>query len=137
MGNYSLNQKIIFFLLAILLIFEPIVAFSPEDEKSVSSLRGINRFLAEKSSRAAMTCNIYPRVCRVKNSPGPDCCKKKCVNSLTDKFNCGKCGNKCKYSEICCRGKCVNPMFDKKNCGGCSNKCKKGSKCVYGMCSYA
>ncbi|WCJ20212.1 Stigma-specific Stig1 family protein [Euphorbia peplus] len=149
MGNYSLDQpKKIFFilLLSILLAFEAINvnASSSEDENlpnqpsmSMSSLRGVNRFLAENSSRATMTCDKYPRTCRAKGSSGPDCCKKRCVNSLTDKLNCGKCGNKCKFSEICCKGKCVNSMFDEKNCGGCSNKCKKGSQCVYGMCSYA
>ncbi|XAR65675.1 hypothetical protein NMG60_11009861 [Bertholletia excelsa] len=103
---------------------------SPE----ATSLRGVSRLLA---SRAAMTCNKYPRVCHVAGSPGPDCCKKKCVNVKTDRLNCGYCGKKCKYSEICCKGKCVNPRNDKKNCGGCNIKCKKGNICVYGMCSYA
>ncbi|KAJ6397168.1 hypothetical protein OIU77_022082 [Salix suchowensis] len=107
-----------------------------ENEETTSSLRGANRFLAQKV-RAVMTCNNYPRVCRAIGSPGPDCCKKKCVNVMTDRLNCGMCGKKCKYAEICCKGKCVNPKSDKKNCGGCSNKCKKGSACQYGMCSYA
>ncbi|GMI91454.1 hypothetical protein like AT1G11925 [Hibiscus trionum] len=95
-----------------------------------------SRFLAQKR-RGAMTCDKYPRVCRVAGSPGPDCCKKKCVNVTTDWLNCGKCGRKCKYSEICCKGKCVNPMSSKWHCGGCNNGCDKGSKCLYGMCSYA
>ncbi|KAG5246700.1 stigma-specific STIG1 protein [Salix suchowensis] len=108
-----------------------------QSQETTSSLRGANRFLAQKT-RAVMTCNKYPRVCRAKGSPGPDCCKKKCVSVLTDGHvvQCDV-GKKCKYPEICCKGKCVNPMSDKKNCGGCSNKCKKGSACVYGMCSYA
>ncbi|KAI5572607.1 hypothetical protein BDE02_10G023600 [Populus trichocarpa] len=105
-------------------------------QETTSSLRGANRFLAQKT-RAAMTCNKYPRVCRAKGSPGPDCCKKKCVNVLTDRLNCGMCGKKCKYAEICCKGDCVKPMSNKKHCGGCNNKCKKGNACVYGMCSYA
>ncbi|XVE51074.1 hypothetical protein DITRI_Ditri02bG0009400 [Diplodiscus trichospermus] len=102
-----------------------------------TSLRGITgRFLAQKP-RAVMTCNKYPRVCRAAGSPGPDCCKKKCVNVKTDRLNCGMCGKKCKFSEICCSGQCVNPMSHKKHCGGCNNRCDKGSKCLYGMCSYA
>ncbi|XP_010252476.1 PREDICTED: stigma-specific STIG1-like protein 1 [Nelumbo nucifera] len=109
----------------------------PETEQP-SSLRGTSRFLAQaKARRTVMTCNKFPRVCRAKGSPGPDCCKKKCVNVLTDRLNCGMCGRKCKYSQICCKGECVNPLMDKKHCGQCNNKCKKGSKCVYGMCSYA
>ncbi|KAE8736225.1 F-box/RNI/FBD-like domains-containing protein [Hibiscus syriacus] len=95
-----------------------------------------NQFLARKR-RASITCNEYPRVCRVPGSPGTDCCKKRCVNVTKDRLNCGKCGRKCKYSEICCKGKCVNPMSDKRHCGGCNNGCDRGSKCLYGMCSYA
>ena len=101
--------------------------------KSETSLRGISRFLAQKS----LTCDKFPRGCRLKSSKGPDCCKKKCVNVKTDRFNCGMCGYKCKYNEICCKGKCVNLAFDKRHCGGCNNKCKKGQLCVYGMCNYA
>ncbi|KAK2999191.1 hypothetical protein RJ639_023030 [Escallonia herrerae] len=106
-----------------------------EDEKQ-TSLRGSSRFLAQKP-RATMTCDKYPTVCRTKGSPGPDCCKKKCVNVMTDKLNCGVCGKKCKFPEICCKGQCVNPRSNKRHCGGCNNKCKKGSSCKYGMCSYA
>ncbi|KAL2495426.1 Stigma-specific Stig1 family protein [Forsythia ovata] len=107
-----------------------------KDKEPFSSLRGVRRFLAQKS-RVNMTCNKYPRICRIKGSPGPDCCKKKCVHITKDRLNCGKCGNKCKFSEICCKGQCVNPLSNKKHCGGCNNKCKKGNKCIYGMCSYA
>lgn len=103
-------------------------------ETELTPLRGMSRLLA---SRAEMTCNKYPKVCRAKDSPGPDCCKKKCVDMSSDRVNCGKCGRKCKYAEICCKGKCVKPMSDEKNCGSCNNKCRKGSKCLYGMCSYA
>ncbi|KAE9602054.1 putative stigma-specific protein Stig1 [Lupinus albus] len=111
---------------------------SHETEETASSLRGMNRFLAQRNLMAYnMTCDKFPRVCRLKNSPGPDCCKKKCVNVKSDHLNCGMCGYKCKYTEICCKGKCVNTSFDKRNCGGCNKKCKKGAYCVYGMCNYA
>ncbi|KAJ6725227.1 hypothetical protein OIU85_023080 [Salix viminalis] len=103
--------------------------------QTTSSLRGTSRFLAQ--TRAFMTCDKNPKVCRAQGSPGPDCCKKMCVNEKTDRFNCGKCGKKCKYTEICCGGQCVNPMYSKKHCGRCNNKCKKGKACQYGMCSYA
>ncbi|KAK3039656.1 hypothetical protein RJ639_026997 [Escallonia herrerae] len=94
------------------------------------SLRGSNRFLAQKP-RARVTCTstlgcVAPRAAR-----GGDCCRKKCVNVETDRLNCGRCGRKCKYSEICCKGVCVNPRFNKRHCGGCNNKCKKGSSCTY------
>ncbi|KAK3039654.1 hypothetical protein RJ639_026995 [Escallonia herrerae] len=106
------------------------------DDEKQTSLRGSSRFLAQ-NPRASMTCDKYPRVCHTKGSPGPDCCKKRCVNVTTDKLNCGVCGKKCKFSEICCKGQCVNPRSNKKHCGGCNNKCKKRSSCTYGMCSYA
>ncbi|KAK4360432.1 hypothetical protein RND71_019384 [Anisodus tanguticus] len=99
-------------------------------------LRGKGSFLATKPQYVA-TCDKYPRVCATKGSRGPDCCKKQCVNVLNDRSNCGKCGNKCKYSEICCKGRCVNTYDDKRNCGKCNNACKKGSSCSYGMCNYA
>ncbi|KAI3716880.1 hypothetical protein L1987_68092 [Smallanthus sonchifolius] len=102
------------------------------------SLRGASRFLAQHSnSRGLVKCNKNPRLCRAKGSPGPDCCKKKCVNVKTDKQNCGLCGKSCKHGEICCKGKCVNVMTDKRHCGGCNNRCKRGNSCVHGMCSYA
>nr|GMD06952.1 stigma-specific STIG1-like protein 1 [Ipomoea batatas] len=84
--------------------------------------------------RGEYTCDKYPRVCR---GSRPDCCKKQCVNVMSDRLNCGKCGKKCKFSEICCHGDCVNPNVDRRHCGKCNNRCKKGDSCVYGICSYA
>ncbi|XP_059655137.1 stigma-specific STIG1-like protein 1 [Cornus florida] len=112
--------------------------FHFHESQEPSSLRGTARFLAGQGPRATtMTCDKYPRVCAAKGSPGRDCCNKQCVNVMSDELNCGKCGKKCKYSELCCQGQCVNPSVDEKNCGKCNKKCKKGSSCVYGMCSYA
>ncbi|KAJ6725226.1 hypothetical protein OIU85_023079 [Salix viminalis] len=107
----------------------------PESRETTSSLGRPNRFLAQ--TRAFMTCDKNPLVCRAQGSPGPDCCKKMCVNKTTDWFNCGMCGKKCRYTEICCGGECVNPMYSRKHCGGCNNECNKWSACQYGMCSYA
>ncbi|KAK9939626.1 hypothetical protein M0R45_016316 [Rubus argutus] len=105
------------------------------ESQEKSSLRGASRILATRA--VATTCDQNPKVCKATGSAGRDCCKKTCVDLKTDGVNCGKCGKKCKYSEICCKGKCLNPMSDRKNCGSCNNKCKKGSSCAYGMCSYA
>ncbi|WOG85350.1 hypothetical protein DCAR_0104538 [Daucus carota subsp. sativus] len=99
-----------------------------------SSFSGqMGRFLADRP-RAWRTCDKYPRVCSNKGSPGPDCCKKQCVNVMSDEANCGRCGKKCRYHETCCKGRCVNTSRDEKNCGGCKKRCKRGSSCVYGMC---
>lgn len=45
----------------------------------MTSLRGASRFVP----RPVMKCDKYPRVCLAKDSPGPDCCKKKCVDALS------------------------------------------------------
>ncbi|XWS18174.1 hypothetical protein CRYUN_Cryun32bG0019900 [Craigia yunnanensis] len=111
---------------------------APSEIQEQTSLRGLSRFLAQQNLKPKLTCDKFPRICRLKNSsPGPDCCKKKCVNVKKDRLNCGMCGYKCKYTKICCKGQCVNASFDKRNCGGCNKKCKKGEFCVYGMCNYA
>ncbi|KAD3337273.1 hypothetical protein E3N88_32793 [Mikania micrantha] len=72
---------IILMALVINLCATPIV---DDDEEfvpsSAGSLRGASRFLAQHYSRGLVKCNKNPRLCRAKGSPGPDCCKKKCVN---------------------------------------------------------
>ncbi|KAB5538987.1 hypothetical protein DKX38_016520 [Salix brachista] len=101
--------------------------------------RGVSRFLAHQkgSKNRRLTCNKFPGICHAKGSPGPHCCKKKCVNVLADRLNCGLCGKKCRYNEICCDGKCVNPSFSRRHCGACSRSCGSGSLCVLGLCNYA
>ncbi|ONK66684.1 uncharacterized protein A4U43_C06F10900 [Asparagus officinalis] len=108
---------------------------SVEDESP--SLRSTSHFFDHYNPRASMTCDKFPRVCRATGSPGPDCCRKHCVDVMIDNLNCGECGMKCRYGEACCSGNCVNIMYDAKNCGGCKIRCKKGNFCKYGMCSYA
>ncbi|KAJ9136379.1 hypothetical protein P3X46_033464 [Hevea brasiliensis] len=144
------SSKILFSLLGLLMAIGNILYATPTSENLLVNIENSTtnelpsparslepgRFLASKPP-PAMTCDKYPRVCRAKGSAGPDCCKKQCVDVMKDKLNCGKCGKKCKYSEICCQGRCVNPSNDEKNCGKCNNRCKKGSSCVYGLCSYA
>ncbi|KAF9674917.1 hypothetical protein SADUNF_Sadunf10G0177300 [Salix dunnii] len=101
--------------------------------------RGVSRFLAQhkRSKNRRLTCNKFSRICHAKGSPGPHCCKKKCVNVLTDRLNCGLCGKKCRYNDICCNGKCVNPSSSRRHCGACNSSCDNGSLCVLGLCNYA
>jgi hypothetical protein len=109
----------------------------PNENKVSSSLAVTSRFLSQKTRIPRLTCNKFPRICHAKGSPGPHCCKEKCVNTLTDRLNCGMCGKKCKYNETCCNGKCVNPSFNRRHCGGCNNRCNNGRFCVFGLCNYA
>jgi Stigma-specific protein, Stig1 len=104
---------------------------------SYESMRGFNYLISRNKGREMATCDKFPRVCRAKGSAGPDCCKKKCVNVMTDNLNCGECGRRCRYGQTCCGGNCVDVMYDRRNCGTCKNRCKKGSFCSFGMCSYA
>ncbi|XP_050220515.1 stigma-specific STIG1-like protein 1 [Mercurialis annua] len=113
---------------------------SNDDEiNEVSSEHQFGRVLYQKKFRKPrrVRCNKYPTICHAKGSPGPHCCKKKCVNVLTDRVNCGACGKKCKYNQICCNGNCVNPSFSRGHCGGCNNRCKNGGFCAFGLCNYA
>ncbi|KAL8136852.1 hypothetical protein V2J09_002853 [Rumex salicifolius] len=107
------------------------------DDKEETSFLNYWKDKNVRPNAGRMTCDRYPRVCHVRGSAGPDCCKKKCVDVKSDRLNCGMCGNKCRYPEVCCKGTCVNPLRDRKHCGSCGNKCRRGSFCDYGMCSYA
>ncbi|KAH7546760.1 hypothetical protein FEM48_Zijuj01G0235600 [Ziziphus jujuba var. spinosa] len=107
------------------------------EEEVVGADEVEGRSLRQKKQTLRLTCKTFPRICRFKGSPGPNCCKKKCANVLKDRSNCGRCGKICKFNEICCNGKCVNPSFNRRHCGGCNNSCGNGSLCAFGLCNYA
>ncbi|XP_031491037.1 protein GRIM REAPER-like [Nymphaea colorata] len=104
-----------------------------------ASNESISRLLAQSAHAKARgaSCKKYPFVCRLRGSAGPDCCKSHCVNTFTDKSNCGRCGKKCKHGETCCGGQCVHLSFNKSHCGRCFNRCSNGDSCSYGLCGYA
>ncbi|PKI48895.1 hypothetical protein CRG98_030743 [Punica granatum] len=135
--NISFLRTLQFAVLVLLTLTSLVLSISNHPNEHVSFLGRRDRLLAQNISAARMTCDKYPRVCRLAKSPGPDCCRKQCVNVSTDRQNCGKCGKKCKYAEICCGGTCVNPSNDKAHCGKCNNPCRKGNVCSYGFCNYA
>ncbi|URE02165.1 Stigma-specific protein, Stig1 [Musa troglodytarum] len=119
------------------------VSSAESDERSTATVApsslsgGIYSLLRQHNPRGSMTCDKLPRVCRARGSAGLHCCRKQCVNVMTDNQNCGQCGKKCWFDQACCGGSCVNVMHDPKNCGGCNKRCKKGCFCQFGMCSYA
>jgi len=49
-------------------------------------------------------------------------CGGSCVNTKTDKNNCGQCGHSCGSSQ-CCNGTCSYSWMDNNNCGGCGIQC--------------
>ncbi|KAG6512667.1 protein GRIM REAPER-like [Zingiber officinale] len=65
------------------------------------------------------------------------CCKRRCRDVLSDRHNCGRCGNRCGFGRLCCAGGCVAVAYDVDNCGGCGRICPPGQRCEYGACGYA
>ena len=93
--------------------------------------------------------SIGPTSC----SAGQEWCGGSCVDTITfvnDDQNCGRCGNRCSFSEKCtggfcdcapgyekCMGQCKSSadfIGDSQNCGRCGNSCSIGESCVGGMC---
>ena len=92
---------------------------------------------------------IDPTAC----SAAQEWCQGRCVDSITfvnDTNNCGRCGNRCSFSETCrggfcacgpgyeqCMGSCVSSasfISDSQNCGRCGNSCPAGESCLGGRC---
>jgi len=76
---------------------------------------------------------------------GNTCCTdgtgKSCVNTTTDMYNCGSCGNNCYAkgfgSPACCTGVCVDLLAGtpaKTHCGSCGNNCTGALTCQSGEC---
>ena len=98
----------------------------------------------------------------VRCGEGGKICGDICINPLTDKNNCGECGNVCGPGEkcidgacrdltsdvqycgetamtcpdswACCGGHCKNMREDEENCGGCGTLCDRGETCCDGDC---
>jgi hypothetical protein len=83
-------------------------------------------------------------------------CGNACVNTATDRQNCGACGKRCGGGETCvkgactrsnpnpdpdpcpdgqqsCGGQCVDTQTDTRHCGACGTPCDRGH-CVGGKC---
>jgi hypothetical protein len=98
---------------------------------------------------AATTTTKGPFDC----SAGQEWCNGSCVDTITfinDSSNCGRCGNRCSFSETCtggsctcgpgytsCMGSCKSSasfLSDSSNCGRCGNSCSIGETCMGGTC---
>lgn len=77
-------------------------------------------------------------------------CDGVCVDTQTNKLNCGSCGNGCEANQVCtngacgvgcpgvqseCDGLCYDLQSDSKHCGTCSNACASGEVCGNGECA--
>ena len=76
-------------------------------------------------------------------------CGGACIDPLTDRNNCGRCGTACSGTSPCvggvckatcsgdtvdCGGKCVNLFTDNQNCGTCDMKCGADRVCADARC---
>lgn len=85
-----------------------------------------------------------PEPCR----NGKTRCGDDCVDTSSDRFNCGSCGNDCPeiaecISGLCiacprfqtrCGDLCVDTTSDMVNCGGCGIACPDGETCINSLC---
>jgi hypothetical protein len=75
------------------------------------------------------------------------CAGSGCVDTQTDRANCGGCDIDCGAARVCQRGMCacpmgttmcgagcVNTMTDSMNCGACGSACPANHMCVAGAC---
>ena len=83
---------------------------------------------------------------------GEQVCNQICVNLLTDRLNCGQCGQVCPDGLSCqqgtcslggcdvaagenfCDGMCVDSATNNEHCGACNRSCAGGSQCSNGVC---
>jgi len=76
-------------------------------------------------------------------------CGAACVDPLSDRGNCGECGQQCPDSQMCvqgvcqnecpqgqlrCDGVCVNLNTSQDHCGACGRPCAAGLLCSLGRC---
>ncbi len=81
---------------------------------------------------------------------GSTLCSGLCVDTLTDRNNCGSCGHRCQAEQICSSGRCMLqcPPFetdcgsdcydlrsDHENCGACGHACEPNQVCSGGICT--
>jgi Stigma-specific protein, Stig1 len=66
---------------------------------------------------------------------GETVCDNNCVDTQTDIYNCGGCGNACTGGKTCCTGQCADLTSDSNNCGSCGTACTASQFCQRGTCT--
>lgn len=74
--------------------------------------------------------------CVVSCPEGQGFCGGRCVDTTSDKANCGTECTECNSSLVpeCCGGQCTNLGLNDEHCGACFNRCKPGEFCRFGDC---
>ena len=90
-------------------------------------------------------CNVAKPTCDTDTT----LCGISCIDTKSDRHNCGSCGNSCGENGNCVDGKCIDctgkttcsdglcydVQNDPNNCGGCGIKCPSNVACTAGTCS--
>src|SRR5262249_5593010 len=81
------------------------------------------------------------------------CCNHGCIDTQTDRLNCGGCGLACEQAKVCiagrcqcpptapdyCSGYCTSNARDPYNCGNCNHRCQAPANafvgCTAGQCT--
>jgi hypothetical protein len=67
--------------------------------------------------------------------PNDTCCAGQCVDTNTDRGNCGRCNLFCSGMTECCLGVCTDTQMDPENCGSCGYTCTFPlDTCCWGHC---
>ncbi|KAG0591339.1 hypothetical protein M758_1G163900 [Ceratodon purpureus] len=73
-----------------------------------------------------------PQCCWTRNN------NRRCFDVGADNdLRCGSCTRSCRPSgRKCCGGVCVDLLSDRNNCGRCGNRCRGRVRCQNGICGY-
>ncbi|AKU97395.1 Tryptophan synthase alpha chain [Labilithrix luteola] len=103
------------------------------------------------SSDAAVQPSCTGPNCANTCEAGKTACGSSCIDTATDRLNCGACGKTCGESETCTAGECTcsaglatcdgpngrtcaNVRSDAANCGSCGHACNGDETCFGGSC---
>lgn len=87
-----------------------------------------------KPCPAGTTCRAG--ACGPVCAEGQGFCGGRCVDTTSDRANCGPDCTQCDYNAPeCCAGTCTNIVLNEEHCGACFNKCKPGEYCRFGVCT--
>lgn len=115
---------------------------------STGSATGVEGSVSGSTYSFAANNSSFTKQC-TSGGAGVTECNGTCVNTRSDKNNCGSCGFPCPGSEVCRQGVCVpmcpsqmllcgaamtNVLTDNANCGFCGRACTGTETCSNGIC---
>lgn len=99
------------------------------------------RYCSDNGEQCQSSDDCCSGICSLGICDPPACgnltnCNNVCTATLSDKANCGACGNVCDVDYACCSGACTYIAGGQLNCGGCGLVCDSsiGNFCENGTC---